>query len=154
MRAIILGFMILSFVECGLVYAQAEQLNKTAYVDTHVHLNALMRGGQQQDSESYPNLYLSVRGEERLYDRNGKLRLNRIVDVDGKIRPEWLKLIGDFPDRFMAGTDDFFGASIGAGGGKYLPTTSKETWGIVNQLPSELAGKVGGRNAARIYNLN
>lgn len=104
--------------------------------------------------ESYPNLYLSVRGEERLYDRNGKLRPNRIVDVDGKIRPEWLKLIGDFPDRFMAGTDDFFGASIGAGGGKSLPTTSKETWGIVNQLPSELAGKVGGRNAVRIYNLN
>jgi len=104
--------------------------------------------------ETYPNLYLSMRGVERVYDRNGNLKPNRIVDENRKIRPEWLKLIGDFPDRFMVGTDDFFGASIGDKGEKPLPRTTEETWGIVNQLPPELAGKVGRDNAARIYNLN
>jgi len=94
-----------------------------------------------------------MRGEERLFDRKGHLRPNRIVDINGKIRPDWLKMISDFRDRFMVGTDSFFGAPIGAGGGKSLPTTSKETWGIVGQLPPELARKVGGSNAVRIYNL-
>lgn len=104
--------------------------------------------------EAHPNLYLSMRGEERIFDRRtGQLKPNGIVDKNRKVRPEWLKLISDFPDRFMAGTDDFFGSAISTSGGKSLPTTSKQTWGIVNQLPPELAEKVGRDNAARVYNL-
>jgi predicted TIM-barrel fold metal-dependent hydrolase len=103
--------------------------------------------------ETHPNLYLSMRGEKRIYDMNGQLKPNRIIDVNGEIHPEWFELISDFPDRFMVGTDDFFGAAINTASGKSLPTTSYETWGIVNQLPPELAEKVGRSNAARVYNL-
>ena len=103
--------------------------------------------------ETHPNLYLSMRGEKRIYDMNGQLKPNRIIDVNGEIHPEWFELITDFPDRFMVGTDDFFGAAINTASGKSLPTTSYETWGIVNQLPPELAEKVGRSNAARVYNL-
>lgn len=103
---------------------------------------------------AYPNIYCSLRGEEHILYRDGQPKPNRIIDRVGKVRQEWLKLISDFPDRFMAGTDDFFGASIPTASGKALPTTSKETWGIVKQLPADLAEKVGRRNAARIYNLD
>jgi hypothetical protein len=104
--------------------------------------------------QAYPNVYLSMRGEERRLDKNRQPKPNRIVDGKGNVRPEWLKLMGDFPDRFMAGTDDFFGTAIASSGGKALPTTSSATWGIVNQLPPALAEKVGRTNAARVYNLN
>lgn len=105
--------------------------------------------------ESHSNLYLSMRGEERLFERNsGRLKPNRIVGANRMIRPEWVRLISDFPDRFMIGTDDFFGAPISTFGKKNLPTTSEETWSIVNQLSADLARKVGRDNAARVYNLD
>jgi predicted TIM-barrel fold metal-dependent hydrolase len=102
---------------------------------------------------AHPNLYLALRVEERQYDMTGRPIPNRIVDENRRIRPEWLKFISNFPDRFMIGTDNFFGAAIYGPGGQALPQTMKETWSVVDQLPPELAKKVGRGNAARVYNI-
>ena len=76
---------------------------------------------------------------------------NRIVDEGGQIKPEWLALIADFPDRFMIGSDEFVGSR---GGATTEPRASfQQTWVLVEQLPPDLAGKVGHDNALRVYGL-
>jgi len=76
---------------------------------------------------------------------------NRIVDQNGAIEPEWLELINEFPDRIMIGGDEFVGIP-----GLTPPKVQSfdETWGMLGQLPSSLAAKVGEENAATAYNLN
>lgn len=102
--------------------------------------------------EAHPNLYLSLRVERRLF-RIGESRSgmpNRIVDREWNIKPEWLRLMSDHPDRFMIGTDEF----IQAAGGRTRPQDSfYETWNMADRLSPELAKIVGRDNAARIYKL-
>jgi hypothetical protein len=43
------------------------------------------------------------------------------IMADGKIKPDWLKLFQDFPDRFVIGSDQHYGpmpASQSASAGK------------------------------------
>ncbi|MFQ5822578.1 MAG: hypothetical protein ACE5JB_00820 [bacterium] len=101
--------------------------------------------------EAHPNLYLALRFEERLFDMAGNPMPNRIVDNDWKILPEWKKFISDFPARFMIGSDQFVGIP---GVTRRMPQSFKETWSVLDQLPPELAKKVGHDNAVRIYNLD
>ena len=54
----------------------------------------------------------------------------------------------DFPDRVMLGSDQF----IGQGGIDASPSFVS-TWDIIDQLPNDLASKIAGENAARIYHL-
>ncbi len=102
--------------------------------------------------ETHPNLYLALRVEERevMVGGDGPMP-NRIVDEGWKIRPEWVELISDFPDRFMIGGDEFVGIP---GQTPRRPQSFAETWPILNQLPPDLARKVGYDNAARVYNLD
>lgn len=76
---------------------------------------------------------------------------NRIVDAEWKIKPEWLQLFKEFPDRFVIGTDEFFGIP---GRSQRAPQSFEETWRILAQLPSYLANKIGSENALHIYRLN
>ena len=99
----------------------------------------------------HPNLYLSLRVEARERTRGGEPMPNRVVDEKGKLRLEWLKLISDFPDRFMIGGDEFVGIP---GRTPRRPQSFEETWRILDQLPPEIAGKVGHDNAARVYRLD
>ena len=74
-----------------------------------------------------------------------------LMDEDMKIRPKWLELISEFPDRFMVGADEFVSAPGGWSAG---PPSFVDTWAILNQLPEELRNKVGCENAARVYHLS
>lgn len=89
--------------------------------------------------EDHPNLYLNIKFRNRL--------INRPLDADGHLTPEWLNLTRSFPDRFMIGTD-----------AKYPEDQDQETLplhrSLLNQLPPDLAHKVGYLNAVRIFNLN
>ncbi|MFQ5615663.1 MAG: amidohydrolase family protein [Anaerolineales bacterium] len=101
---------------------------------------------------THPNLYLSLRVEERVFVVGGSDPMpNRIVDESWQLRPEWLELISDFPDRFMIGGDEFVGIP---GRTPNRPQSFEETWAILDQLPPDLARQVGHDNAARIYNLD
>ena len=102
--------------------------------------------------EAHPNLYLALRIEERDEQvGNGGPMPNRIIDKQGQIQAEWLALISDYPDRFMIGGDEFVGIP---GRTPNRPQSFAETWPILDQLPPDLAQKVGRDNAARIYNLD
>lgn len=79
----------------------------------------------------------------------GRRHPNALLDVEGDLRKDWLELVADFPDRFVMGSD-FFAANTDHTGG----TLSLEgAWSVVNKFPPDLAKKVGGENAVRIYKL-
>jgi hypothetical protein len=103
--------------------------------------------------EAHPNLYLSLRVEQRTVTVGSQNQPmpNRIVDEAGRIKAEWLALIADFPDRFLVGSDEFIGS---AGGLTNRPSASfRQTWAMIAQLPPDLARKVGRENALRVYGL-
>lgn len=66
--------------------------------------------------------------------------------ASGAIKPEWLKLFSDFPDRFLIGTDQHYPESSG-------PQRWQAAVLLFNQLPAAVQQKIGTENAVRIYHL-
>jgi hypothetical protein len=62
----------------------------------------------------------------------------------GKVKPEWLKLFEDFPDRFIIGSDQHYPEPNG-------PQRWEEAVLLFNQLPANLRKRIGTENAAHIY---
>ncbi|MFQ5637725.1 MAG: amidohydrolase family protein [bacterium] len=95
----------------------------------------------------HSNLYMAI----KFLDQSGLQFIeNRPVDENGSIRPEWLQLISDFPNRFVMGADEFFGIP---GLTPQRPPSLKATWSLIDQLPEDLARKVGYENVERLYKL-
>src|SRR5438552_10819772 len=66
--------------------------------------------------------------------------------VDGKLKPEWLKLYSDFPDRFLIGSDQHFDPPA------TVPLArAQQNALLLNQLPPDLRRKIATENALRIY---
>jgi hypothetical protein len=92
---------------------------------------------------AHANLYLQLKvdplspGKTALLDRGG----------DGAIKPEWMRLLQDFPDRFVIGSDQHYPA----------PANGVQRWQsavrLLNQLPEGLRRKVAMDNAMAIYRL-
>lgn len=101
--------------------------------------------------ELHSNLYLAIKVDEKQLAFDGSPLPNRIVNDNSQIKPEWLKLFQEFPERFVTGSDSFISA----------PTKQTEankafrlTWNVVEQLPGDLAEKIGRDNALKIYNIH
>lgn len=101
--------------------------------------------------KKHPNLFISLRIEERGRAMDGTPLSNRIVDKKFHIKNEWLDLFKEFPDRFMIGSDEFFAPATAS---RRAPQSFEETWRIIDQLPDDLAKNIARNNAVRIYNLN
>lgn len=99
---------------------------------------------------AHPNLYSGLKFVRKRYEPFQ--RGNKLADEDLKIRPEWVRLIRDFPDRFVVGADEFVG--IPDRTTRKGPPSFEDTWFIIKQLPPDLRAKVGRENAARIYRLD
>ncbi len=97
--------------------------------------------------EAHSNLYLCIKV---LGGVGRQAEANRPVDPQGTIRDDWIDLIRDFDDRVLLGADEFYGI---AGLTPERPKSTQATWDFVNQLPDDLAAKVAGQNARRIFNL-
>lgn len=100
--------------------------------------------------KEHPNLYLALRVEERTKTMAGTPMPNRIIGWFGRIKPEWLALFMEFPDRFVIGSDECFGTP---GLSQRAPQSFDETWAMLAQMPPALAAKIGHDNAKRIYGL-
>jgi hypothetical protein len=93
----------------------------------------------------HPNLYLAV----KITAQPGlQFEEHRPVDLNGNIRPEWLQLIADFPDRIMIGSDQFFGIP---GLTPPRPPSFESTWNLINELPGNLASRVSEDNVRAVY---
>ncbi|MDP6786923.1 MAG: amidohydrolase family protein [Rhodospirillales bacterium] len=100
---------------------------------------------------AHPNLYLSLRAPQQTKTRDGKPFPNRIFDITGRtIKPEWKRLILDFPDRIMLGADEF----VGPGEKAKLAASFEKTWSILEHFSGEVREKIGGGNARRVFKLD
>ena len=89
-----------------------------------------------------PNLYMEIKTDPL------NPRSNYPLDANGKIKPDYLKLFMEFPDRFLIGSDQHYPE----------PRASAQRWQAVvnlfNQLPADVRAKIGTENAALIYSLS
>lgn len=94
----------------------------------------------------YPNLYMSFRVERGLPDPTWAL------GPDGSLKPMWRKLILDFPDRFVLGSDSFYTDEPGTRrGGKAAGLDNFQR--LLAQLPPDIAIKLARDNVKSIYRL-
>jgi predicted TIM-barrel fold metal-dependent hydrolase len=87
----------------------------------------------------HPNLFMSVK-----VDPAGPQRTSPF-GPDGSLRPGWLKMLSDFPDRFMIGSDQFYDE------GDSRVVAARH---FVDALPSGLAEAIAHGNARRVYRLD
>jgi predicted TIM-barrel fold metal-dependent hydrolase len=93
----------------------------------------------------HPNLFSAFR-----IFRNGP-HPSIPFDEQGILKPEWRKLIEDFPDRFTVHTDIFYISTWPPRrGGK---NTHEQAKRLLEQLPPDIARKLAYENAQRIYKL-
>ena len=75
-------------------------------------------------------------------------RSNYPLDANGRIKPEYLQLFMEFPDRFLIGSDQHYPE----------PRTPVQRWqtavSLFNQLPADVRKKIGTENVASIYPLS
>ena len=93
--------------------------------------------------QAHPNLYMELKLDPLRPGLNSPLS----GGAGGTLKPEWLKLFQDFPDRFVIGSDQHYP----------MPKNEPQRWQAVilffNQLPQDLRRKFGTENAVRLYNL-
>lgn len=121
---------------------------KAVFIWSHVGFEPLLTrhpARVRQMLDSFPNLHMSFRLNR------GAPRPAAALDPSGRVKPAWLTLIGDFPDRFMLGSDSFYGP-----GGSERGSTEEglqNLRSLVEQLPSDVARQVARDNAIRVYRL-
>jgi hypothetical protein len=89
--------------------------------------------------KAHSNLYMEIKYDPMTPGKNP-------VVEDGKIKPEWLKLFEDFPDRFVIGSDQHYRPNLAKGQPRWEATVL-----ILNQLPPGLRQKIGIDNVLHIY---
>lgn len=94
----------------------------------------------------HPNLYMSLRGGGRTVPHP-----SFALDEQGRLKPAWVKLIADFPDRFVLGSDRFHTAD--APRTPVLAQALPNLRRLVDQLPPPLARRVAIDNVERLYGL-
>jgi predicted TIM-barrel fold metal-dependent hydrolase len=93
--------------------------------------------------QAHPNLYMEIKVDPVEIGKTPPLA-NGGSEV---LKPEWLKLFRDFPDRFVIGTDQHYPQ----------PAAGPQRWQsavlVFNQLPADLRQKIGIDNPTRLYHL-
>lgn len=93
---------------------------------------------------AHPNLYMQIKIDPASPGKNSPLTNGG----SGTIKPQWLQLFRDFPERFVIGSDQHYPQ----------PPNRPQRWQsvvmLLNQLPSDLRRKIGRENAMRIYHLS
>ena len=86
------------------------------------------------------NLFMEIKADPLAHGLNYPM-------ADGKIKPDWLALFKEFPDRFIIGSDQHYPEP------KEPMQRWQETVLLLNQLPPDLRQKIGMDNAQRIFTL-
>jgi predicted TIM-barrel fold metal-dependent hydrolase len=89
---------------------------------------------------AHANLYMEIKMDPASPGKNPPME-------SGRIKPEWLKLFEDFPDRFVIGSDQHYGSKRSMTG----PQRWQQVVLLLNQLPGNLREKISMENALRIF---
>jgi len=92
--------------------------------------------------QAHLNLYMEVKYDPNFPGKDPPM-------VDGKLKPEWLQLFSDFPDRFVIGSDQHYDppATVPLARGQ-------QNAFLTDQLAPESKRKIGMENALRIYGVH
>ena len=88
--------------------------------------------------QAHANLYMEIKADPLAKGKNYLL-------ANGKLDAAWLRLIEDFPDRFIIGSDQAYPAPPNQ------PQRWQEAVTIFNQLPPDVRHKIGTENVAALY---
>lgn len=113
---------------------------------------------------AHPNLYMSLRLPGRMPGRvkpgaAGGFMPHFIVGPGGDINPGWLRVLREFPDRFVIGSDQFFanpamsGSGPGLDAARFNANARALTRRLIEQMPPDLARPITIDNAAQLYRL-
>src|SRR2546428_971091 len=92
--------------------------------------------------EAHPNLFMEIK-----LDPVDTAKTSPLTNgASGTIKPEWLKLLTDFQDRFFIGSDQHYPQGSG-------PQRWQAAVLLFNQLPAAVRQKIGTENTMRIYHL-
>jgi predicted TIM-barrel fold metal-dependent hydrolase len=94
--------------------------------------------------QAHENLFMEIKIDPVEVGTNSPLT----EGGSGKLKPEWLKLFQDFPDRFVIGSDQHYPEPAKG------PQRWESTVMMFNQLPAELRQKIGIDNPTRLYHLH
>ncbi len=92
--------------------------------------------------EAHPNLFMEIKLDPVDTGKTSPLTNG----ASGTIKPEWLKLLTDFQDRFFIGSDQHYPQGSG-------PQRWQAAVLLFNQLPAAVRQKIGTENTMRIYHL-
>jgi len=96
-----------------------------------------------------PNLYMSIRIASGMVNRKVSTPTFPL-DRDGHLKPEWLALFQEFPDRFLIGSDEIIKPSDDhPSAGSIRSTVS-----LLDGLPPKLKARIGYENAYGLYRFN
>jgi predicted TIM-barrel fold metal-dependent hydrolase len=95
-----------------------------------------------------PNLYVSIRIASGMRQRKVVNPTFPLAE-DGRLKPEWLALFQEFPDRFLLGSDEIIKpADDHPSAGSIRSTVS-----LLDPLPPKLKAQIGYENAYGLYKL-
>ena len=94
----------------------------------------------------HPNLFMSLR-----LNAGGPPPV-AALDADKRLKPFWLALLEEFPDRFVIGSDYFHAPSGAVERGPDAASLGNYRAALA-QMPPELAEAIAHRNAERIYRI-
>ena len=89
-----------------------------------------------------PNLFMEIKIDPKLPGKT------YVLAADGKLKPEWLALFSEFPDRFIIGSDQHYGEADMA-----TLVRLRAELSMLAQLPPALRQKIAFDNPTRIYGL-
>lgn len=93
----------------------------------------------------HKNLYMSFK-----ISPEGSKQIRPLGNGGTVVKPEWLALIREFPDRFVPGTDQFYGPPAGKQIG---PQKTEAMIRFINLLPQDLALKICRENPRAIFGI-
>jgi predicted TIM-barrel fold metal-dependent hydrolase len=88
--------------------------------------------------KAHANLFMEIKVDPGARGMNYPL-------ADGKVKPDWLALFTEFPDRFVIGSDQHYPEPEGG------DQRWQEAVRLLNQLPPAVRQKIGTANVAQIY---
>jgi predicted TIM-barrel fold metal-dependent hydrolase len=91
--------------------------------------------------KAHSNLYMEIKYDPGALGRNPPV-------ADGALKPDWLQLFADFPDRFILGSDQHYDPPSTA-----RLTRAQAGVSLLNLLPAPLRQQIAVDNPTRIYRL-
>ena len=95
-----------------------------------------------------PNLYMSIRIASGMRERK-VVKPTFPLTENGRLKPEWLALFQEFPDRFLIGSDEI----IKPADNHPSAGSIRSTLALLGQLPPKLKARIGYENAYGLYKL-